>query len=210
MKHHSPKFYRNQVIASGLAGILLIVAQLRILIIPLFVIQRYLVLVHEPKAMDIQFLNRTTLNTDISNKTLKRRQWLALINKQLLFPALITLYLVLLLIDQTKLRNLQIQTRYIALDQSFILFLVIISGLGTIYEKDVLQSYCEPVSSLRYHRAYITLTAALSLLGAYIIHTQVVELGIIWHLIATIAGVLIFLVGIMLLEDEEAKEGTEN
>jgi hypothetical protein len=184
-------------------GIFLYYLGFPLLIIPCLAIHWYLVFAHQASPLEFKTSNRSHLQHDITNSTIKRWQWLAFINKQILFPSLITLYLILLLIGQTTLRNLQISSIYLAIDQNFLLFLVIISGLGTVYENETLfDHYVSKQSSLLYHWLYIALVAGLSLLGTYIIGAQVNELGIIWSIIATLAGILIFLVGIMLLEED--------
>ncbi len=198
--------YRKHIIADGIWGLLLIILGLPILIIPAAIAHRYIILSDKAKPLSTMQLDHTKISGDLSSWTLAWRQGLAILNKHYLFPLLITLYLVILLVQQTQLRNLHLTSRYLALNPNFILFLVIASGLGTVYENPILDSYNIKQESLFSYYGYVTLAVGLSLLGTYIIHKQVVELGIIWMLIAVLAGVLIFLVGMMLLEEEEEEE----
>ena len=198
--------HRVHILADFLCVILLYALGFSELIIPSIVIHWYMFFAHMPKALDMTSIDYHKLQQDTLHSKLSRYQSLAIINKQRLFPVLITIYLVLLLIQQTKLRDLQTATWYLSINQAFVLFLVIISGLGTVYEFPSMDHYVTHHQSLPYHRAYIGLTICLSLLGSYLINVQVQQLGIIWFFIATIAGVLIFLVGMMLLEEDEEKE----
>lgn len=125
-----------------------------------------------------------------------------LYNQQYFFPILITLYLILLLIEQTSLRNLQASDIYLAVNQNFILFLVIISGIGTSREDEkIKEKYTMTTKSVWLFYLYIALCIFLSGLAIYIIYNQTIELGIIWIIISILSGILVGLVGIMLLEE---------
>ena len=195
--------YRKHIIADGIWGLLLILIGLPIVIVPAVVAHRYILLSKTSKTLSINTLDHHKLREELTQWTLAWRKGLALLNKQYLFPTFITLYLIVLLIQQTQLRDLNLNTRYLALNPNFILFLVIISWLGTIYEDPILDSYITTQESHSYYYWYIALSIALSLLGTYIVHNQVIQLSIIWIIISLLAWILIFLVGMMLLEEEK-------
>lgn len=153
-------------------------------------------------------ITKTTLlhdhiHEDLIHRKISLRKAIWLYNWYYFFPILITIYLTILLIEQTSLRNLQASDIYLSINQNFILFLVIISGIGTSREDEkIKETYTMTTKSVWLFYLYIILCIFLSGLAIYIIYNQTIELGIIWVIISILSGLLILLVGIMLLEEE--------
>lgn len=153
-------------------------------------------------------ITKTTLlhehiHADLVNGKISLWKALLLYNQHFIFPICISLYLMLLLIEQTQLRNLHINSLYLAINQNFILLLVVVSGIITSQEDEVLQkTYTMTTKSVWLFYLYIVLCLFLSGLAIYIIYNQTIELGIIWLIISILSGILVGLVGIMLLYEE--------
>ena len=124
------------------------------------------------------------------------------LNRTVIFPFLLILYMIFLLIKQTHLWWLQ---KYISnvneLQQNILLWVVIISGILTIFKEDIDKKYLEKKHV--YPWFHIILTIVLSVLWTYIIFNQVVKLWNLVYIISIISWLLIFLVWINILEDEE-------
>jgi len=109
-----------------------------------------------------------------------------------LFQTFLVTYLLLLLIEQILGNSVSFY-----LNLNYMLFIVIILGILSVFTKQ------EPVkkeltSSLDY--VYI---AFLSIIGTIIIFIKTKELGWLSYIISIIAGLLIFLLSYLVLEDEE-------
>lgn len=94
--------------------------------------------------------------------------------------------------------------RYLLIDQTLLLGLVIASGVLTVRGEEQRTRYQTTTVSREMSYLYIVLAASLSLLGTWIIMQQVIDLGVIGKIIAMLAGVLIWMVGMLLREEEGA------
>lgn len=164
-----------------------------------------------------QKISSRTIDVSLVNKHVleKKLPWwkaVLLYNQTYVFPVILTFYLVLLLIQQTKLFDLQLSWLFLLLNQNFVLYLVIASGIGTVFIDE--QSDYQINSDSKFGAWwYLVLSCGLSLLWAYIILWQVSELWLVGTFIGWIAWLLIFLVGMMLIDEEEesqTKSGSES
>lgn len=126
-----------------------------------------------------------------------------LANRIYVFPVLLTIYLLYLLIEQTWLWWLQYSIPFLALQSDILLVLMIVSGIALLFGSSYDEQYQKKYKSKKLVRAYIALSVVLSILGGYIVLQQVLTLGVLWIVIANIAWYIIFLVGLVLLDEEE-------
>lgn len=139
-------------------------------------------------------------------KKISIRYYLAIINRIYLFPILLTVYLIYLLIDQTQLRDLHLSVRFLVADEMVLLILTIVSGSGLVYQEEKDKKFETTRMSMEASYGYYILSVILWLLSTYIIYQQVQDLNTIGSVISVIAGVLVFLVGVLLMEDEEIEK----
>ena len=144
------------------------------------------------------------IKKDLKTKTVSQASIIALINRRWIFPVILTIYLVYLLIQQTQIRELHLSSIYLIFPEQLLLFFTIVSGLFLVYHDEIDQLYEIETRSLYLAYAYRWLSAILWLLSTYIIYQQVEQLWTIWVVISLIAGILIFLVGVMLMEDDSS------
>lgn len=133
-----------------------------------------------------------------------------LYNRTYIFPTVLVIYLIYILIKQTHVRNMQNTIPYLIINESVLLGIVIVSGIFTIWKEDKDKQYQEVKESMRSTYISIGLSIFLSLLGTYIIYGQIIQLGWIAYIMSAIAGVLIFLIGIMIVEDDEQEKSMKN
>jgi len=158
----------------------------------------------------IQLTPMTTTSYDLTkikqwymNQKISSRYYLAFVNRIYFFPFILTVYLIYLLIQQTQLRDLHLSVRYLLLDETVLLVITIVSGLWLVYQDDQDTKYKKTTTSLTASYMYYYFSALLGLLSTYIIYLQVSDLWAIGATISVIAGVLVFLVGVLLLEDDD-------
>lgn len=72
-----------------------------------------------------------------------------------------------------------------------------------MYQEDKDKKFETTRMSMEASYAYYALSVILWLLSTYIIYGQTNDLDTIWSIISVIAGVLVFLVGVLLMEEEE-------
>ena len=126
-----------------------------------------------------------------------------LINRVYVFPVVLVIYLSYLLIKQTHLWNLQDNIFYQIINENLLLVVVIISWIFTVWKEDQDKKYQKIVQSMNSTYVSLALSIVLSLLWTYIIYGQTIALGWISYFISSIAGILIFLIGVMIIEEEE-------
>ena len=108
------------------------------------------------------------------------------------FQSLLVLYLVLLLVEQVWQYSVSMY-----LNLNYLLIIVIIAGIFSVFTKQKRRKK-EPVTWKDY--AYITI---LSIIGFIIIFIKTQELGWLSYVISIIAGILIFLLSLLVLEEDE-------
>ena len=131
------------------------------------------------------------------------RYYVIFLNRVYFFPLILTLYLVYLLITQTQLWDLHLSVRYLMVHENFLLFLTILSGVLLVVKEEKDEQFISTKKSLPAAYGYYLLSVWLWLLSTYLIYQQVNDLWNIGSIIAIIAGVLVFLVGVLLMEEEE-------
>ncbi len=111
------------------------------------------------------------------------------------FLSLLTLYLVLLLLDtfwDGKVNS--------ALNLNYLLVFVIATGiLSMLKRKDIK----EPVKSEPVTKSDYIFIAAMSILGAFLVWYKIQNLGTIAYVVSFLAGLLIFLLSVVILEEDE-------
>ena len=125
-----------------------------------------------------------------------------LMNRVYVFPVVLVMYLTYLLIKQTHLWNLQDTIFYQITNENVLLVIVIISWIFTVWKEDQDKKYQKIVTSMNSTYVSLALSIVLSLLWTYIIYEQTMSLWWISYFISSIAGILIFLIGVMIIEEE--------
>ena len=150
----------------------------------------------------LQPMKTITHDTDKARQEPKNKlHYYLLANRVYIFPLVLVIYLIYLLIKQTHVWNLHNNIFYQIIDENVFLALVIISWILTVFQEEADKKYQHIETSLWSTYKYIALTIVLSLLWTYIIYTQTIQIGWIGYLISGIAGLLIFLIGVMVIED---------
>lgn len=149
----------------------------------------------------IDVLDHERLHRDLRQWHVSVSAALAIWIQHYIFPISLTVYLVLLLIWQTQLRALHLQWWYLLIDQNWIMLLVILSGIGSVYAPEQ-HSYRSTMQHPLLVWSYLVLVLSLGILGCTIIAQQTVQLGQLSWVIAGIAGTLLILIGHLLLDDE--------
>jgi hypothetical protein len=173
-----------------------------ILVLVLLVIKDVLLYMVDCKATSKETYDRDSIKHDKKN----RMYYYVLKNRVYVFPVVLSIYLIYLLIKQTHLWNLHNNIFYEIINENFLLVLVILSGILTIFKEDKDTHYKRVTQSMTQTYTHIWLSIFLSLLGTYILYGQVMQLWWISYIISGIVGILIFLIGILIIEDEEDKK----
>jgi UDP-N-acetylmuramyl pentapeptide phosphotransferase/UDP-N-acetylglucosamine-1-phosphate transferase len=92
---------------------------------------------------------------------------------------------------------------FIVLDESFLMILTLVSWVGLIAYEWAEKAYQYKKHSLAQTYQMIGLSIVLSVVTWLILLEQIAELWRIGIVIANFAMILVFLVGLMLMEDEE-------
>ena len=171
---------------------------LLILLLVILIIKDVLLYMVEYKATEKKTYDRDKIKHDKKN----RIYYYLLKNRVYVFPAGLSIYLIYLLITQTHLWTLQHNIFYEIINENFLLVLVVISGILTIFKEDKDTKYQIVKQSMTQTYTHIWLSIFLSLLGTYIIYGQAIQLWWISYIISGIAGILIFLIGILIIEEE--------
>jgi len=125
-----------------------------------------------------------------------------LMNRVYVFPAVLVIYLIYLLIKQTHLWNLENNIFYQIINENVLLGIVIVSWILTVWKEDKDKKYQKITQSMSSTYISLALSIFLSLLWTYIIYGQTIALGRISYCISSIAGILIFLIGVMIIEED--------
>ncbi|MDD2870770.1 MAG: hypothetical protein PHS49_02170 [Candidatus Gracilibacteria bacterium] len=122
-------------------------------------------------------------------------------NRNYFFPTVLIAYLVFILLYQIKIIFMG-DSLYTLINSNF-LGIVVVSGVLTTFREDFDKTYQRKVKSYQGLYKNIVINSVLSVLGALIIMGETLDLGVLSYIISLIAGLLIFLVGISILEEEE-------
>lgn len=131
------------------------------------------------------------------------RRSVSVMNRTGIFPVVLTLYLLYLLLDQTQFMNLHLQPVFLALDETLLMILTLISWVGLVAYEDAEKEYQYKQNTWSQTYQMLWLSTVLSIMTGLILIEQVSELWWIGLIIANIAMLLVFLVGVMLMEEEE-------
>jgi len=158
-------------------------------------------------AIEFRPLTRTLIDwkkiqKQYTQNNISSRYYLALLNRTYFFPIILSVYLWYLLIQQTHLRDLDLSIRYLGINETALLLLTILSWIFLVYQEEKDTSFQNTTTSLTATYVYYLLSVVLWWLSAYIIYKQVHDLWTIWDTISVISWVLVFLVWILLMEEE--------
>lgn len=170
-----------------------------ILVLVILVIKDTLLYMVDIQATKTTKYDMSKLKTDKKN----RLYYYLLQNRVYIFPVILSIYLLYLLIKQTHLWNLHNNIFYQILNENILLWAVIISGILTVWKEEKDKHYQIIQQSFTQTYKHIWLSLLLSLLWVYIIYIQVASLWWISYIISGIAGILIFLIGILIIEEDD-------
>ena len=142
------------------------------------------------------------LNKEYASKDISTMYFFALLNRMYFFPWILTLYLIYLLIQQTQLRWRNLERRFLMLNEQVLLLLTILSGLFLVYKQEKDRIYQVEQHSSLLAIWYIWLSIFLWLITIIIINKQVSSLESVWRIIALLSWILVFLVGVLLMEED--------
>ena len=136
------------------------------------------------------------------SKSLWTAYFLSLLNRAYVFPFVLTSYFVYILVKQTEVLDLHLSRFFIMTSESFLLVLCLISWILLTYKQDKDKAFTKKHTSLLLSYGYLILSVVLALLTTYMVYTQVDELWAIGVIISIVSWVLLFLVWVLLMEDE--------
>jgi len=113
-----------------------------------------------------------------------------ILNRNLFFPIVLVLYMIYLLAWQTHLFWWDKTEIFKMINQNYLLWITIVSGILTVFKDNLDEKYFVEVKKTPIFS--IILTIWLSLLWTYIIFHQVMKLGFLSYPISIISGILIF------------------
>lgn len=122
-------------------------------------------------------------------------------NRNYFFPTVLIAYLVFILLYQIKIIFMW-DSLYTLINSNF-LWIVVVSWVLTTFREDFDKTYQRKVKSYQWLYKNIVINSVLSVLWALIIMWETLDLWVLSYIISLIAGLLIFLVGISILEEEE-------
>lgn len=156
----------------------------------------------EIKDMKIKLLDSKLMEADNIGVFSQMLIW----NRKRIFPVLLCFYIIQLLVYQTRIFDLHTYGIFQVFSDSLLLILIVISGIATIFQEEKEKKYEYEVKSKHYTIFAFVLIFILSLLWAYIILWQTARLGNLSFVISFISGILIFLVGSLVLEEDDDEE----
>lgn len=154
-----------------------------------------------------EFRDINTTSLDTKKMDQDNISWIIrglIFNRRYIFPFVFISYIVLLLINQTKVFWLELN-----INENILLIIAIVSWILTIFKDEVEKKYEIEIPSPLYTSTLIILTFVLSILWTYIILEQTSKLWNLSYIISFVSWVLIFLTWIMILEDDEEIEDEE-
>lgn len=124
------------------------------------------------------------------------------INRNYFFPAILIFYLVFILLRQIDLLDFIWDSMYTLINTN-ILWLVVVSWVMTTFRETVDKTYQRKVKSYEWLYKNLIINTILSILWSFIILIQTEDLWMLSYFIWLIAGILIFLVWVSIMEEEE-------
>lgn len=155
------------------------------------------------RAYTVRSLRFFALQDAVTHHHISLIRALAILCQAWIFPTVLTVYLAVLVIDQTNVFGLKRSPVLVVLDQSRLLWMSIISGLASVlvdeqHEDKRYAAHTAPAVGW----LFVAVCLWLALLGAYIIFLKTQEMGRIALVISALAGWLLVLIGFLLLEEE--------
>lgn len=147
--------------------------------------------------------SREKLFKDFSKGRILYLDFILVLNRNIIFPLLLVLYMVYLLVWHTKLFWLDSTKVFTLINSNYLLIFIIITWIITIFKEDIDEKYFHDELEWWYFSKNIILTIILSLFWTYIIYTQVYVLWVLAYSISIISWILIFLVGVSIFEDDK-------
>lgn len=125
-----------------------------------------------------------------------------IINRVTLFPFLLTLYITFILVKQLDILSLSAILSEKSWLEYSILSGVIWSGCMTVIRESQDEFYYKSIPSQMRTRLFIAFTLLLTVGAIVIIFSETASLGLLSIPISTISGLLVYLIGTLILEEE--------
>jgi len=173
------------------------------LLLPLYLLMReVLCRMDLPGSIPTREVHRELVEQDKRAWTISLVYHMLLINRMYIFPVLLTIYLTYLVIAQTGIFWLDYSILFLALEEQLLLILTIISWIAMVIQEDKDDRYIGMSMSRSGLYMYIVLGMVLGVLWWYIVLQQTLSLWWLGIVIANIAGLLIFFVWLLLVDEE--------
>lgn len=161
------------------------------------------------EAVEIEQVERTAISKATDRGRLPQWYVLTLVVRKYLFPLFLTAYLVYLLVEQTQIWELHTSLLFLWTSKTFLLVMTIVLWVVMLFGEKNDTQYTHKKDSILLWWGYVLMTICLSGIGWYIVLQQVLELKIVGMVIANIVIVLLYLVGVLLLEEEDIDNNNE-
>lgn len=144
------------------------------------------------------------LQEAVENKTLSVWEWISIVSKIWVFPFFFMTYVLFLLIEQTHIFNLHYHYLFLSIDASWLLWMTIVSWVvSVLYNEQTMHNRTIQYASPLLWRLYCILSGLLWILWSYILYSQIINLTTYAYIIATIAWIIILLIGFLWVEDQD-------
>lgn len=197
-----PSLYRNHIIISGCIGFLLIIAQLWILVIPVLLMQRYLVFSFTNIQISFESLDLIKIHKSLEEERLNLRWCIKIFNEVIFFPLFIWVYSLVLLLTYTRFGDIYLQTRFLAIPQPLLYILIIMSWIIKLVFPSDQHNYLKRTNSLWFKLLVLLLILGISILSNYLlfVYTKALGLGLLWSTVSGLFGIILFLFGIYFIQ----------
>lgn len=134
---------------------------------------------------------------------------LFLLNRVILFPIFLILYIAVILLKQLDIQALSDILSTKSWIEYLLLGAVAVSWLATIFRESFDSAYQRITKDYWRTRVFVFVTIVLALLAVYVVFSETTSLGLLALPISSISGLLVFLVGVLLLEEDDHERGDE-
>lgn len=163
----------------------------------------------------ISFEKITTIKNSIKKLRKNYQSWdlsfwdyYIFLNRNYFFPGVLIFYLVFILLYQIELLDFLPDSLY-TLVNSNILWIVVVSWVMTTFREWVDKAYQRKIKSYEWLYKNLVINTVLSIVWTFIILIQTTWLWYLSYIISLIAWLLIFLVGVSIMEDEIEPKSTK-
>jgi hypothetical protein len=122
-------------------------------------------------------------------------------NRNYFFPGVLIGYLIFILLHQIDLLDFLSDSIYTLINTNF-LWIVVVSWVFTTFKEDFDNNYQRKVKSYEWLYKNMIINSVLSIIWSMIILMQTKELWFLSYIISLISGLLIFLVGVSIMEED--------